>query len=221
MKISIPEIKINYRLKDYNFGLVLCALLLSSIGILLIGSANQAYQTQQMAGTAMGLLAMAVVSLIDYRMILKTGWLIYGAAIAFLLSVTVAGAISGGAARWIEIGPLRFQPSEVSKILLILFFSRFFAGSRERMGEIRFIAFCLAAIAVPVTLILEQPDLSTAVVVAWVFLCILFMAGLEYRLIGRALIAGILCGGLLLFLITRPNQSLLNDYQYRRIMAWL
>ena len=76
------KMKTVYRLKDYDFFLVICVIVLSGIDVLLIGSASQPYQIRQIAGIMQG---------------------IYAAALVLLLNVTIAGAISGGAARWIEI----------------------------------------------------------------------------------------------------------------------
>lgn len=217
----LEHLKTGCQVKHYDFFLVLCVLALSAIGIRLIGSANAAYQSRQMAGVALGWFAMTAVSLVDYKAAAKSGWLLYGLGIVLLLWVTLAGSISGGAARWIAIGPLRFQPSEPGKILLITFFAWLLAENQEQMGAVKFLLFSVALYGIPVALILEQPDLSTAIIVTGVFLCMLFVAGLSYQIILRVLAAGIPLGGLLLFLITRPNQRMLSDYQYRRIMAWL
>ena len=215
------RLKMDYQLKQFDFFLALCAMALTAIGVILIGSANAVYQSRQLAGAAIGVLAMAGVSVVDYKAVVKSGWLLYGIGIALLLGVTIAGSISGGAARWIEIGPLRFQPSEMTKILLIVFYSWLCAENRERTGELKFVLFYIGVCLVPAVLILEQPDLSTAIIVTWVSFCILFAAGLAYKMIVRALAAGVPLGGVLLYLVTRPDQQILSGYQYRRIMAWL
>lgn len=215
------RMRIDYRLKDYDFFLITCVLVLSGIGVFLIGSASQPYQIRQIAGIGLGVFVMAVISFMDYKLLSKCGWGIYAAALVLLLSVTIAGAISGGAARWIQMGPLRFQPSEVSKILLIVFFSWLFGSLRENMAQVKYAIFMAGVLLPPVFLILEQPDLSTAVIIVWIFICMLFMGGLDYKIIVRTLLLAAPIAGVGLFLITRPNQKLLNDYQYRRIMAWL
>lgn len=215
------RIRTDYRINNYDIFLAACTVALSGIGLLLIGSADQSYQSRQAAGIILGMFAMAAVSFADYRFLSRFGWGIYAAALVLLLSVTVAGAISGGAARWIEIGPIRFQPSEVSKILLIVFFSWLFQNFRGQMNQIKYAGFMAAVLLPPVVLILEQPDLSTAIIVVWIFLCMLFMGGLDYKIIGRACLAAVPAVGAGLFFITRPGQTLLNDYQYRRVMAWL
>lgn len=215
------KVKTDYRIKNYNFLLAACAVVLSVIGVLLIGSAGPAYQGRQIAGIVLGGALMLLLSLTDYKLIARCGWLLYAAGVALLLGVTIAGAISGGAARWIEIGPVRFQPSEAGKILFIVFFAWLFHRYQERLDQVRWVGFMAGVLLLPILLILEQPDLSTTIIVIWVFLCMLFMAGLDYKMIGRAAMLAVPIGGAGLFLVTRPDQTLLNDYQYRRIMAWL
>lgn len=215
------KIKTDYSLKKYDFLLITYTVILSVVGVFLIGSANPAYQERQIAGILLGIVIMLFCSFFDYHLMEKHTWLIYGTGLILLLSVTVTGAISGGAARWIEIGPLRFQPSELTKILLIVFFAGLFDRNKNKMNQPVFILTTLAALAVPMALILEQPDLSTTIIVGWVAVCMLYMAGLDSRLIIRALMAGVPAVGLFLFLVTRPGQTILNAYQYRRIMSWL
>lgn len=215
------KIRTDYSIKKYDFLLIIYAVILSGVGVVLIRSANPAYQGRQIAGIVLGIVIMLFCSLLDYHLLAKYVWLIYGISMILLLSVTITGAISGGAARWIEIGPLRFQPSELTKILLIVFFAWLFDQNKNKMDRPVFVLFALAALAAPMALILEQPDLSTTIIVGWVAVCMLYIAGLDYRMIIRALMVGVPAAGLFLFLITRPGQKILNAYQYRRIMSWL
>lgn len=215
------KIKITYRIEKFDFFLVLLLAALSTLGVLLIGSANPAYRLRQAAGVGMGMAVMVCMSLMDYKRLARLDWLTYFCGVGLLLTVNAAGAISGGAARWIEIGPVRFQPSELEKILFILFFAGLFEWNRQKMGEWRFLLFVAAAAAVPVFLILEQPDLSTSIIMVWIFVCLIFVAGLDYRIIAKILVVVLPVMGILLILVTRPDQQILDDYQYRRIMAWL
>lgn len=120
-----------YRMKDYNFRLIIYVTALTLIGINVIGSAQRSVQNKQILGLCMGLVVMVVVSIIDYSFILKFSWLIYVFNIGLLSLITLHlfGDEGGGAVRWIEIGGFRFQPSELSKVLLILFFAWFFFSS--------------------------------------------------------------------------------------------
>lgn len=89
------------------------------------------------------------------------------------------------------------------------------------MAQVKYAIFLIGVLLPPVILILGQPDLSTSIIIIWIFLCMLFMAGLDYKIIVRAFMLAVPIGGIGLFLVTRPGQELLNEYQYRRIMAWL
>ena len=117
-----------YRLKNYHFQLVVYIIALSIIGILLIGSAKHSVQSKQIIGFVMGLTIMIVLSLIDYTFLLKFVWIYYAGMIVLLLLVLFAGDDAKGAQRWFEIAGIRFQPSEIAKIILILFFAYFFSA---------------------------------------------------------------------------------------------
>ena len=97
--------------------------------------------------------------------------------------VLVAGDSSKGAQRWFEIGGIRFQPSELVKILLILFFAYYFMKYEEKINTVRVIVSSFVLLAIPLFLIYKQPNLSTMIVITLVFCALLFMAGLNYKLV--------------------------------------
>ncbi len=212
-----------YQIKDYNFRLIIYVTALAVIGINVIGSAQHSVQNKQILGFCLGLFVMAVVSVIDYSFILKFNWLIYVFNIGLLSLITfhVFGDKAGGAARWIEIGGFRFQPSELSKVLLILFFAWFFGKYNEKVNKLYFIALSGILIFVPWFMIEKQPDLSTSIVVAVIFVALLFLSGLSYKLIAGVLAVLVPAGSLFIYLILQPDQTILDQYQWRRIMAWL
>ena len=115
-----------YKIKDYGFRLILWVVVLSVLGIMVIGSADESYQMRQTAGLILGMAVMLIVSLIDYKWILNFSWLIYIAGIGLLVAVRFFGEEVKGAKRWIEIAGIQFQPSDLEKIVLILFFCLFF-----------------------------------------------------------------------------------------------
>src|SRR5699024_3731633 len=114
-----------YKVKDYSFRLVLWLVVISGIVVMLVVSALKSLQPRQLFGEILGLAVMTVVSLIDFSWILNFYWILYFVNILLLLAVRIAGKTTYGATRWISIGPLQFQPTELSKIILILFFARF------------------------------------------------------------------------------------------------
>lgn len=106
-----------YKLKDYDFRLVAYVVVLTIIGILVIGSANSSVQGKQILGLDLGMITMVVVSLMDYEFLLRFSWIFYLLIIVLLTLVLIMGDKSKGATRWVEIAGIRFQPSELGKIL--------------------------------------------------------------------------------------------------------
>ena len=210
-----------YHLKNYKFGLIFTVIILTVIGILVIGSARQSVQRMQIYGLCLGLFVMVVVSLIDYNFILRFSWLLYVMDVVLLAAVILFGDDSNGSVRWISIAGIRFQPSELSKILLILFFAFFFTKYREQLNTFKILAISAVLIGLPLVLILEEPDLSTTIVTTLVFLTILFVAGLSYKIIATALGIIIPVAVIAVFSVVKFGNSLLEGYQMIRIMAWL
>ncbi|MEE1250175.1 MAG: FtsW/RodA/SpoVE family cell cycle protein [Lachnospiraceae bacterium] len=210
-----------YHLKDYHFRLVIYVLALTILGILVIGSAKSSVQKTQILGMFLGLTIMAIVSLIDYSFILRFSWLFYFVNIVLLILVKVMGDDANGATRWVTIAGIRFQPSELSKIIIIIFFAYFFMKNQENLNTIGVLISAIVLIAIPLLLILKQPDLSTTIVTALIFVSLLFIAGLSYKIVLGVLAVSVPAVIIFLSLILQPNQKILDDYQYRRIMAWL
>ncbi|MCD7744349.1 MAG: FtsW/RodA/SpoVE family cell cycle protein [Lachnospiraceae bacterium] len=212
-----------YRLSDYNFRLVLWVTALSVLGILVVGSAEQSYMSRQLFGFVLGMVLMIVISLMDYTWILNFSWFIYLGANVLLLLVIFSGfgSSGGGATRWLTIAGFRFQPSDIAKIMLILFFARFFEDHEETLNTFRIILISMILIGIPLFLIIEEPDLSTTIVLALVFCALIFMAGLSYKIIAGILIVCIPVGVIFISLIMQPDQTIVQEYQMTRIYAWL
>ena len=132
MKLQFLNLKQRYNLKDYKFTLILLVLAVSVIGVFMVGSANAEYQPRQIMGVGLGLLAMVVISLIDYKWILNFYWLMYVVNIALLLAVIFLGTEANGATRWLDLGFVQFQPSEIAKIAAIVCISDFWLTGKNR-----------------------------------------------------------------------------------------
>ncbi len=210
----------NYRIKNFNFLLMICVFTLTIIGIAVVGSAEESYQNRQIIGMLLGIIAMVVTAVIDYEFILQFYRLWYLGAIALLLSVfTPLGHTVAGATRWIDVG-IRFQPSELAKILLVLAFSHYLSKNSEHVNDPKFLVTFAILAGIPLVLIVSEPDLSTTIVTFLIIASLLFCAGLSYRLVTWALGIGIVSvSGILIFLIN--GSSFLKGYQNKRIMAWL
>ena len=172
-----------YSIRNYHFRLVCYVLALSVIGILVIGSAKASVQKTQIVGLFLGLIVMAVVSLVDYSFILRFSWLFYFLNLVLLALVEVMGSDANGATRWVSIAGLRFQPSELSKIIIIIFFAYFFMKYQETLNTIKILAASFILVGIPLVLVVTQPDLSTTIVTALIFVSLLFIAGLSYKIV--------------------------------------
>ncbi len=210
-----------YKLRDYDFRLVIALIVLSTIGVLLVGSADASLQNRQLMGMILGLVLMVIVSLMDFSWILNFSWLMYAGNILLLLGVRLFGSDAGGATRWISIGGFRFQPTELAKIIIILFFARFFMEHEEDLNTLRTLVKSAILLAVPLGFIYIQPDLKNTITIVILFCIIIYMAGLNYKIIGGALLVAVPLAVVLLFIIMQPNQTLIPDYQRNRIMSFL
>ena len=209
-----------YKLRDYDFRLVIALIILSFIGVLLVGSAEASLQNRQLMGMILGLIVMVVVSLIDFSWILNFSWVIYFLNILLLLAVRLFGSDANGATRWISIGGFRFQPTELTKIVIIIFFARFFMEHEENLNTLKTILQSIVLIAIPLVLIYIQPDLKNTITVAILFCMIIYMAGLSYKVIGGTLLVAIPLAVVFLFIVMQPDQTLIADYQRNRIMSF-
>lgn len=210
-----------YKLRDYNFRLVLWLLAISILGILLVGSAEPSLQNKQMFGVIFGAVIMVILSLIDYSWILNFYWIIYGVNLFMLLLVRLIGDDAGGATRWIEIGPLRFQPTELSKILIILFFAKFFMKHEDDINRLQTLLKSVILLVVPLVFVLIQPDMKNTITISLIFCVLIFIAGLSYKIIGGIMLAAIPLLAVFLVIVVQPDQTLIEDYQRNRIMSFI
>ena len=210
-----------YKLQDYNFRLIIVLMALTSMGVLLVGSADPSLQKKQFLGMVLGLIVMVIVSLIDFSWILNFSWIMYGGNILLLLLVKVMGTDANGAQRWLSIGGFQFQPTELAKIILILFFAKFFMDHEEDLNTLRTLVKAVVLIAIPLSLILSQPDLKNTITVAILFCILIYVAGLSYKIIGSILLIAVPMAIVFLFIVVQPDQKLIKDYQRDRIMAFL
>ena len=177
-----------YNFKNFNFRLLFYALALNAIGLLVINSAvngDRSYINRQLIGLFGGLVIMLFLALTDYHKLMRCTGVIYLGCVVILLAIIVAGQFGGagtGARRWITLPVIgRFQPSEFVKIGLIIFFSWFLQRNQEKINNLRTLIIVGAFAAVPLLLIMKQPDLSTSIVIMFIIVCLIFVAGLSYK----------------------------------------
>lgn len=215
-----------YKLKNYNFRLILLMLVICGLGIAIIGSANDGSDNRavlkQAIGMVIGFSGMIVISLIDYGWILKFYWLIYVFNVGLLSAVLLIGSSHHGAKRWIDITDgLTIQPSEFAKIFMILFLAKFLTVNKERISKWWVLIVTAGLAGITLLLIEKEPDLSTTILVTGLTIIMVFAAGISYKKIGIILAVFIPVAAAAIIYIQQPEQKLLDDYQMKRINAFL
>ncbi len=207
--------------KHLDFILLALIAVLNGIGVAAIGSAEHDLQGKQIEGMILGLVVALVLSGLDYRRVIRFSWVYYLLSIILLaLIFTPLGVARDDATRWINLG-MQIQPSEFTKILLILFYAKFIMTYKSRMKQYVWISLCLLLAVPPLLLIYKEPDLSTTIMVFIIIAVILFVCGLSYRLVTGILVVTIPSVIVFINLVTQEGSTLLNEYQRGRILAWL
>lgn len=216
-----------YKLRNFNIRLLIYILALSVIGVLIIRSASAGALegtrvTRQIIGIGAGMLLVVVLSFIDYHRILNFSTMVYLGCTGLLAWVLFNGVMRGGATRWVVLPVLgQLQPSEFTKIGLIVFFSWYFDKYQERINQVPVLAAAGLLFGVPVLLILAEPNLSTSLIIIMIFSAMIFAAGLSYRWIfGIIAVLAPLAAGFV-YLLQYEKIPLLKGYQALRILSFI
>lgn len=199
-------------------------LLLSAIGVAMIYSATYVVLPSgghagpqpitQMYALVIGLVALLVCLIVDYRVLADHSLLIYGGLLALLGFVLFKGQTQMGGQRWIPIGPFHLQPSEFARLAIALLLAMFFGENRRGARNPGDLVIAGLFTAVPLLLIAKQPDLGTAVTLLPVFVGVAYLAGMRMRLLGILVLAS-------LPLALIAYKFALKDYQRQRIETFL
>ncbi len=145
------------------------------------GGSAEPYAARHVLRFAAGLVLMIAIALVDPRFVARLAWPAYALSLALLLVVARYGHIGKGAQRWIELGGLQLQPSELMKIALVLALASWFhRASIERIGNPLFLIPPILAVLIPVGLIVKEPNLGTAVIVLLLGAAMFFAAGVRW-----------------------------------------
>ena len=221
-KKTLSKLK-EYKFSNINFRLLLYVVCLTVIGILAIGSATSGgtEQKKQILGFVMGIIILIILSLVSYKFVFKFYWLAYIFNLVLLVYVKLNGDVNKGAGRWIDLKFMQFQPSELSKIILILFLAAYLYKHRNTINTFRTIASTCALAGLPIALIVVQPDLSTTIVIFITFCVIMFLSGISYKIVKTVLIIAIPLASVFVYVgINDPNSGILQGYQLKRIVGF-
>ncbi|HTT97832.1 MAG TPA: rod shape-determining protein RodA [Rhizomicrobium sp.] len=207
------------KLMEVNWGLVLLITIVASIGFAMLysvaGASFSPWAGKQMAYFAVGLVLLVAASMADIRFWLSIAYPAYAVSLLLLVVVLFAGHSALGAQRWISVGPIEIQPSELMKIALILALARFLHGlSVEDVSKPLRLLIPLVMIAMPAFLVLKQPNLGTTIILVADGLSLLFLAGLSWWWIAPAFAA-------VATAVPLAWRFLLHDYQKARVMTFL
>jgi rod shape determining protein RodA len=206
------------KLFEINWGLVLLITMIACIGFAMLYSVAGAHvspwASKQMMRFAVGLAILVVAALVDIRVWMNLAYPAYALALLLLVGVEVAGHVGLGAQRWIELGPLQLQPSELMKISLVLALARYLHGlGVEDVSRPLRLLIPLVMIALPAVLVLLQPNLGTATILVADGISLLFLAGLSWWWIAPAFAS--------VAAAVPVAWEFLHDYQKRRVLTFL
>ena len=221
MKIPYSEttkLPLTHKLRRINYGLIMLVTACCAIGFAMLYSAAggdiEPWAQRHLVRYLVGLLGIIILSVTNIRFFFKGAYIFYGISVMLLVFVEVAGETGMGAQRWIDLGLIRFQPSELMKISVIIVLARYFhIRSYHQIGNPLHLAIPAFLILLPVALVIKQPDLGTAVMIALSGLVIFFIAGVRIWKFILLFLGGIA-------LVPIIWQSLL-DYQKKRILTFL
>lgn len=195
---------------------LICMVVAIGIGILYsAGNGNwDPWASKQFVRFLMSLGVLLFIAMTNLRFWMKYAYVIYGIGLVMLVGVELVGTVGMGAQRWLDLGVIQLQPSEVMKIALVLALARYFHGaSLDEVRSIRFIIPPLLMMAFPVALILTQPDLGTALMLVFCSMAIFFLVGVQlWKFVVLLLGAGAAIPILWTFL---------HDYQKKRVLTFL
>lgn len=217
-----------YDWKKYNFSLLCVVIILCILGLFCVKMAGgttkgASLMKGQLLGLILGLFVVAVVSVIDYHFICQFSIIYYIIGILLTLAVHTSLGTDNktGTYRWIQVGPVSFQPTELMKIILIITLAALFAKLHSKMDRVSTVVKICIVSAIPILAILTQPDLSSSLVGVFIMCMMVFVGGVTYRIIVPILIAAVPISALLAWYIQIPGNLILRGYQYNRIQAWL
>lgn len=212
------DMSLGEKLWQVSWSLVLVVTLIAGVGFLMLYSAANGswdpWADRQMVRYGVGLSAMLVIALVDIRQIMRWAYPLYAIVFLLLVAVEVRGSIGMGAQRWIDLGVIQLQPSELMKVSLVLALARYFHGaSLEDVGRPAILIPPMLMVFAPAALVLKQPDLGTALMLVAGSGVIFFMAGVRLWKFGVVLVAAVAA--------VPVAWQFLRDYQKARVLTFL
>jgi len=202
---------------DWTLCLVLC--LIAGTGSMMLfsiaGASWEPWAAKHLIRFGIYFVMMIILAMVDLRVWFTVAYPVYGIGLILLILVELIGDVSLGAQRWLQIGPLRFQPSEIMKVGVILALARYYHGLSADSARLSWkLLVPVALIGAPTLLVAHQPDLGTAVLIAAPGIAVMVLAGLSLRLIIAGIVTVLAALPPFIFFV-------LHDYQRNRILTFM
>ena len=216
-----------YNFKNFDLSLLVSAILLGIIGAIvlhLIPGVAENMPLKQILGVFFGFCLAIFVSLFDYHFVAKFYIILYILNLAMLILVkfTKFGISVDGAKRWLGIEDVfSFQPSELTKIIMIIVMAKFFDLFKERLHKFSTLILAGIIMGIPTFLIAIQTDLSTSIVLVVCFAVMVFASGYSLKILGILIVIFVPSFSVLFWYVQQPTQKLLKPYQQDRILSLL
>ncbi len=207
------------KILDIHWAFVFLLCIIASVGFGMLISVAEGHldpwASRQMVRFGIGLVVLVAVAVVDIRIWMTLAYPAYALALLLLVGVELFGTIGMGAQRWIDFGVFRLQPSELMKITLVLALARYFHGiTLDQVSRPVYLLAPLLLIAMPVVLVLRQPDLGTSLLLAFGGFSLLFLSGISWKWLAAG-------AGAALAAIPLGWQFVLAPYQKARILTFL
>lgn len=216
--LNRSEMSLREKVLQLNMSLLAIITVVACIGFLTLYSAAlgsmEPWALKQMIRFVMGMGILLAAAMVDIRVWMRQSYVFYGISVALLIAVQIKGTIGMGAQRWIDLGFIQLQPSELMKVSLVMALARYFhSQAAEDIGRFTSLMAPLLMVLVPVALVLKQPDLGTALMLMMSAGALFFIAGV------RLWIFGVAIGGAMG--IVPVAWQFLHDYQRKRLVVFL
>lgn len=212
------SLSLGQKLRHVSWGLLLLLIAVASVGFIALYSAAggnlEPWASRQIVRFIFGIGVLMLVALVDIRWWYRLAYPIYGVTLVLLVIVDVMGHVGMGAQRWINLGFISIQPSEIMKLAAVMALARYFHGaSQEEVRRLFFLVPPALMVALPVALVMYQPDLGTSLMITMGGLGVIFLAGAPLWIF--------LTGGAAVLAALPVAWTLMHDYQKRRVTTFL
>jgi len=216
-RVTGHDMRIGEKLREFNWGFLLLLAAIASVGFAMLYSVGDGFYPwafRQMVRFAIGCGIMIMVAMVDLRFWMRLSYPIYIVSLALVLAVDLVGFRGMGAQRWLDLGFIQLQPSELMKIALLLALARYFHGlTLDEVSKPKKLIIPALIVGAPVGLVMIQPDLGTAILLMIGAITILFGAGLKWRYFIGA--------GLIVLAAIPIAWDRMYDYQKKRVLTFL